>query len=210
MKSDDNVVDVSVPVKKAKKIKPMYLRLLALTVAGAAILGVYFWQTNEIANVRDDYESQISDLQDKIDKLQKDAKSTNTKKSSDKTTEATEVSATVKANVEAAISSKNTAALESYMADSVKVIIAASEGIGDRTPVQAVNDLDYLNSATDPWDFDLPAATIDDWQTGDYASYFPDTLRVIGRSSNSYVVVFKFNASEKITDIFMAVNDDLL
>lgn len=210
MKSDDNVVDVSVPVKKAKKIKPMYLRLLALTVAGAAILGVYFWQTNEIANVRDDYESQISDLQDKIDKLQKDAKSTNTKKSSDKTTEATEVSATVKANVEAAISSKNTAALESYMADSVKVIIAASEGIGDRTPVQAVNDLDYLNSATDPWDFDLPAATIDDWQTGDYASYFPDTLRVIGRSANSYVVVFKFNASEKITDIFMAVNDDLL
>ncbi|MCB9822663.1 hypothetical protein H6800_00120 [Candidatus Nomurabacteria bacterium] len=210
MKSDDNVVDVSVPVKKAKKIKPMYLRLLALTVAGAAILGVYFWQTNEIANVRDDYESQISDLQDKIDKLQKDAKSTNAKKSSDKTTGATEVSATVKANVEAAISSKNTAALESYMADSVKVIIAASEGIGDRTPVQAVNDLDYLNSATDPWDFDLPAATIDDWQTGDYASYFPETLRVIGRSSNSYVVVFKFNASEKITDIFMAVNDDLL
>ncbi len=210
MKSDDNVVDVSVPVKKTKKIKPMYLRLLALTVAGAAILGVYFWQTNEISKVRDDYEAQISELQDRISELQKDAKKSSDKKSTEKTTGATEVSSDIKANVADAISSRNTAALESYMGDSVKVIIAASEGIGDRTPAQAVADLNYLSSATDPWDFDLPEATIDDWQTGDYASYFPETLRVIGRSSDGYVVVFKFNSSEKITDIFMAVNDDLL
>jgi hypothetical protein len=134
-------------------------------------------------------------------KYEKDAKKSSDKKSTEKTTGATEVSSDIKANVADAISSRNTAALESYMGDSVKVIIAASEGIGDRTPAQAVADLNYLSSATDPWDFDLPEATIDDWQTGDYASYFPETLRVIGRSSDGYVVVFKFNSSEKITDI---------
>lgn len=209
MKSDDNVVDVSVPVKKPKKIKPMYLRLLALTVAGAAVLGVFLWQSNELANTRDQYEAQIADLEDKIVELQKKAKATSTNESSDKTT-LTEVPAETKANVEAAISSKNTAALESYMNDSVKVIIAASEGIGDRTPAQAVNDLDYLSSATEPWDFDLPAATIDDWQTGDYGSYFPESLSIVGRAADGHVVVFKFNSSGKITDIFMAVSDDLL
>ncbi len=119
MKSDDNVVDVSVPVKKTKKIKPMYLRLLALTVAGAAILGVYFWQTNEISKVRDDYEAQISELQDRISELQKDAKKSSDKKSTEKTTGATEVSSDIKANVADAISSRNTAALESFMGDSV-------------------------------------------------------------------------------------------
>lgn len=210
MKNEDKVVDVSVPVKKTKKIKPMYLRLLTLTVAGAAILGMYFWQSNELATVRDDYDKQISELQDKISKLQKEAKSASSKKSDEKRTEPTEIPAATKENVEAAISSGNTAALESYMGSSVKVILAASEGIGDRTPAQAVGDLAYLNDATAPWDFDLPAATITDWQSGDYASYFPETLRIIGRSADGYVVVFKFNSSGKITDIFMAINDDLL
>lgn len=210
MKNDDNVVDVSVPVKKSKKINPMYLRLLALTVAGAAVLGVYFWQNNEISKVRDDYETQISDLQDEISVLQKKLKSSDPTKDSDKKVTKSTVSSEVKENVSAAISSKNTAALESYMADSVRVVLAASEGIGDRTPAQAVADLDYFNSATEPWDFDLPSATLADWRTGDYASYFPESLAVVGRSANGYVVVFKFNASEKITDIFMAVNDDIL
>ncbi len=209
MKSEDNIVDVSVPAKKTRKIKPMYWRLLALTVAGAAILGVYFWQTNELANTQDKYDAQIADLQDKITNLQKELKASSDKKSTDKRV-VSEVSAEVKENVDAALESENYAALESYMADSVRVVIAASEGVGDRTPAQALEDLKYLNSASSPWDFDLPAATIADWRTGDYASYFPETLSLVGRSSDGYVVVFKFNASEKITDIFMSVNDDLL
>ncbi len=210
MKNEDKVVDVSVPVKKTNKIKPMYFRLLALTVAGAAVLGVYAWQNNELDNVRSDYESQISNLEDKVSKLQKAAKNAGAKKSAEKPAEIKEIPVTTKENVEAAISSDNTAAIESYMDNSVKVIVAASEGIGDRTPVQAVGDLDYLNNAVDPWNFDLPAATITDWQSGDYASYFPDSLRIIGRSADGHVVVFKFNSSGKITDIFMAASDDLL
>lgn len=210
MKNEDRVVDVSVPVKKTKKIKPMYFRLLALTVAGAAVLGVYAWQNNELANIRADYESQISNLEYQLAKLQKAAKTATNKKSAEKTAEITEIPAATKENVEAGISSGNTAAIEPYMNNSVKVILAASEGIGDRTPAQAVGDLAYLNNAVAPWDFDLPAATITDWQSGDYASYFPDSLRIIGRSADGYVVVFKFNSSGKITDIFMSVNDDLL
>ena len=62
------------------------------------------------------------------------------------------------------------------MASTIKVIIAASEGIGDRTPVQAINDLKYLDSATDPWDFALNATTLSKYQSGDYKDYFKSTI----------------------------------
>src|SRR3989304_1837308 len=77
-------------------------------------------------------------------------------------------------NIEAAVKSGNYAALEQYMASKVTIIIAASEGLGERTVTQAIEDLKYINSGTDPWDCDLPADTIDKYQTGDYKQYFPD------------------------------------
>lgn len=210
MKSDDNEVDVSVPPKKSKRVKPVYLRLLALTAAGAAILAVYLWQVNVLADVRQDYENQISELESTISKLQKDAKKDAKNDTADTEKTATVPSDSVKENVQAAVSSQNYAALESTMASTVKVIIAASEGVGDRSPAQAVKDLEYLNSATLPWDFDLPAATVSDWQSGDYATYFPESSRIIGRAAGGQVVSFTFNSSGKITTIFMSTSDDLL
>lgn len=210
MKSDDNVVDVSVPTKKTKRVKPMYLRLLVLTLAGAAILAVYLWQQNVIAGISQDYENQISALESTISKLEKNSNKDAKKDPSESDKAASVPSDSTKENVQAAVSSQNYAALESTMASTVKVIIAASEGVGDRTPVQAVKDLEYLNSATLPWDFDLPSATITDWQSGDYAAYFPEDSRIIGRAAGGQVVAFTFNASGKITTIFMSVSDELL
>ena len=95
------------------------------------------------------------------------------------------------------------------MASTIKVIIAASEGIGDRTPVQAINDLKYLDSATDPWDFALNATTLSKYQSGDYKDYFKSTS-IVGKSANNYVISFNFDSSGKINGIFMSVNSDLL
>lgn len=118
-------------------------------------------------------------------------------------------SAATKANIQDAIKSGNTAALEGYMANPVRVVIAASGGEGDKSPADAVASLTYLDPGTDPWNFAVPAATLAQWRAGSYASYFPVSA-VVGRSANNYVVAFGFNSAGKINTVFMAVNSDLL
>lgn len=94
------------------------------------------------------------------------------------------------------------------MASIIKVIIAAAEGIGDRTPTQAISDLKYVENATDPWDFDLPVATLTAYATGDYTQYFPDGA-LVGKSADNRVISFTFNSSGKISGIFMSAADIL-
>jgi hypothetical protein len=208
MKNEKNVVDVSTPVYKKKKVKTGYLVALGITVAITALVGVYVWQTNEAKKKSDEYTSQIKELEAKIAAFEAATKKTETENSQKRTVASP--SAEVTANVIDAVGSKNYAALEAYMADSVNVILAASEGIGARTPAQATNDLKYLDAATAPWDFSLPAATIASWRAGDYGRYIPATNTIIGKSSDGYVVVFAFDSDNNVTSIFMAVNDELL
>jgi hypothetical protein len=118
-------------------------------------------------------------------------------------------SGSLKENIAAAISSKNTAALEGYMASSVNVVVAASEKSGFETPTQAVQDLSYLNAATDPWNFDLSASTMNTWIGGSYKSYISGTS-FAGLAANKYVVSFDFNSCNKINLVFMSVSSDLL
>jgi len=118
-------------------------------------------------------------------------------------------SGSLKENIAAAISSKNTAALEGYMATSVNVVVAASEKGGFETPTQAVQDLSYLNAATDPWNFDLSASTMNTWIGGPYKSYISGTSYA-GLAKNKYVVSFDFNSCNKINLVFMSVSSDLL
>lgn len=112
-------------------------------------------------------------------------------------------------NIEASITSGNTAALEGYMAASVNVILAASEAYGPQTPAQAVSDVDYVSDGSDPWNFALPAATLAQYQTGDYKQYFPVSA-LVGKSANGYVVSFQFDNAGKIDGIFMTNNADIL
>jgi hypothetical protein len=128
---------------------------------------------------------------------------------SDESAAAKRPSAATLENIEAAVKSGNYAALVGYSANTVKVTLAASEGIGNRTPAQMANDVKYLDSGTDPWNFDLPATTIDGYQTGDYKQYFPDTA-FVGKSANDYVVSFQFDSAGKINGVFMAADDSIL
>lgn len=120
-------------------------------------------------------------------------------------------SSTVIENIKASVTSGNTAALEGYMAPTVKVIVAASEGIGDQTPAHAVKDVtDFIGDpTTTTWDFALPAATLEAYGKGDYKTYFPSNA-VVGKSNTKHVISFNFDCDGKINTVFEATDASLL
>lgn len=137
-------------------------------------------------------------------------KKNSTKKSTAKSTSpTTSIPDSLKENVAAAIESQNTAALEGYLADSVTVVIAASEKGGSVDKTQAISDLNYLKNATSPWDFNLTEATLNAYKNGFYKDYFGD-MTIVGKSSDNYVVSFHVDSNGKLDQIFMSVNADLL
>jgi Tfp pilus assembly protein PilE len=136
------------------------------------------------------------------------------KKAAAKTTTTTPaapvISASLKENTAAAITSGNTAALQGYMADSVNVVIAGSEKTGQESSAAAVKDLDYLNSGTAPWNFALDSATLTTYQNGFYKQYFGADSTIVGQAANGYVVSFGVNAAGKIDTVFMSASTDQL
>lgn len=118
---------------------------------------------------------------------------------------------TVTDNIEASVTSGNTAALEGYMASNVTVILAATEGIGEQTPAQAVKDVtDFIGDITkSSWDFNLSASVLSSYGKGSYKQYFPNNA-VVGKSSDSKVISFSFDCTAKISTIFEAGSEKLL
>lgn len=215
----NNEHSMDLPKKKKPVAKVLLIILLILILlAGSAYLG-YWYRSNQAKKQADQLNQQISELQqqkkeaeDAKAKLQTELdelKATKSTTTTTTTTTGTAPTAAVKANIEDAIKSGNTAALEGYMANPVKVVIAASGGVGDKTPAQAVASLSYIDAGTDPWNFNLPAATLQSYRNGPYGQYFP-TNAVVGKSANNYVISFSFNSAGKISTVFMAVNSDLL
>lgn len=119
------------------------------------------------------------------------------------------ISAALKENTAAAIDSKNTAALEGYMASSVNVVVAGSEHNVTDTAAQAVVELDYFKDSVSPWDFSLDAATLTSYKNGSYGQFF-GTNTIVGKSTDGMVVSFRVNASGKIDAVFMAAQASLL
>lgn len=191
--------------KGKKWLKGIFFALL-FAALGAA--GGYYYADMKAQDELDAKVQEVADLKVEKAKLEKDL--ADAKEASKKTT--TVVSAEVSQeqidNMIDAVGSGNYAALEDYLANPVKVIIAASEGLGDRTPMQALTDLKYLDDSG-TWNFDLPAATLAAYRAGDYKQYFP-TKAIIGKSSEGKVVAFGFNSEAKINLIFLAANEDLL
>lgn len=176
--------------------------VVLLLIAGAGA-GVYFWQNQKVGDLEDQNETLTNEVQD----LKATANS-NDSAADDADNDTPTSSVLTEENIADAVSSGNYAALEGYMADTVRVIIAASEGVGDRTPAQAVEDMKYLDGGTDPWTFELSEETLLEWRFGDYGSYFPLSA-VVGKSANNYVVSFQFNPEGKISVVFFAIGDVL-
>jgi hypothetical protein len=173
-------------------------------------LGVsaFLWRDNQAKKEQNKNLQTMSELQKQLADLNKKMESTTNSSNSQQLNKAVPSAQDI-SNIESAITSGNTSALEGYMASTVAVVIAASESAGDRTPSQAVSDLKYLSNATSPWNFKLDATTLTKYQNGEYKTYFK-TNTLVGKSANGYVVAFNFDSSGKINGIFMAVNSSLL
>jgi hypothetical protein len=90
----------------------------------------------------------------------------------------------------AGITSKNTQALEGYMADTVQVRLEASGCCGPITKSEAMSQLSYLDPAVG-WSFDPTNPII-----VDLAINSPDYYGsgwIVGVASNEYIVSFKLN-----------------
>ena len=191
------------PDKKKRSKAPFVWSVVVVLVLGAGI-GAFWWRNDQAVQQQAAQESKISDLERQIEELSN--AQTEPAGESDMSEGLTEAD---RDSIEEAVTSDNTAALEGYMAETVTVIIAASDGVGPRTPTEAIADLAYIADATDPWNFALDAATLAEYKTGDYTQYFSDDS-IVGVSADNKVVVFNFDSAGKIDGIFMAIDAGLL
>lgn len=166
---------------------------------------VYWWQQSVLRSERRDAREIKTSLEEQIEMLQQQV---NALRGDDNQTP-DEVGSLDAAALKAIAEGNDWPELESQAASSVEVILGASEGLGTRTPAQMIEDLKYLDSASGPWNFTLDSSIIDDYRSGDYGQYFAAEEQIIGRSSDGYVVVFTLS-DDKITDIFMIGDDELL
>jgi hypothetical protein len=111
------------------------------------------------------------------------------------------------ANIEASITSDNTAALEQYLADSLLVTIASSEFTEQRTPVEAINDLEYIQPVEN-WVFPIDQATLDALVASP-SSQFMTGVPYGGIGPDNEFIIFGVEGSE-ITSIFMGLDVTLL
>lgn len=202
------------PKTPKKLFSNVTLVILLVLVLSAAFSCAAFWWRDKIAN---DFEEQqaarISSLEKTVAAMSKQIAS----KASDGTADGTVTecnpqmpsTATIE-NVKASITSGNTAALEGYMADSVNVILAATEAYGAQTPAQAVSDVtSFISDTTSPWDFLLPASVLSSYGQGGYGQYFPN-IDTVGKSADGKVISFTFDCDAKISTVFMAGSEELL
>lgn len=111
--------------------------------------------------------------------------------------------------IAAAISSGDTGALVPYLPEQTMVILCASEAYGLQTPEEVQSDVGaFLADAHGPWDFAVPAATVDDYRAGSYAEYFPEG-GLVGRSADSWIIAFEF-AEAQISDIFLCPSEVII
>lgn len=110
-------------------------------------------------------------------------------------------------NIQAAVESKNYAALESYMTGSVSVILYATECCGVLSKQKATEQMSYLNQGTPPWDFSGTSSIAQKLIDADPANF---SGRMIGIASNGLAVSFNLNNANKIDKIFISANYKLI
>jgi hypothetical protein len=214
------VEQIAQPVKpiKTTRGKTIILGLLIVVLVGTAAGGSYWWRDKTAKEAEKQQVANISSLQQTTASLKKQlaaekAKTTKTASApgqlacTSKAPDATTIS-----NIEASITSGNTAALEGNIATSVNVIIAASEGLGAKTPTQAVTSItSFISPDPSSWDYDfsLSASTLSSYGKGSYSQYFPSNA-VVGKATNKKVISFSFDCNAKISTVFLAANEDLL
>jgi len=204
--SEKSKLPMTIGKAKANTSKWLSIVLALLLVAALAFLAWYWMQAEADKKRLTDERAQ---LQSQLDSLKYQNANKDNPVAVDKTCHDT-ATAAMKENIKAALDSQNTAAFSTYTANPVNYVVAASELSKDMTPDEAAVALEYTHTATGPWDFSLPVATINTWKAGFYVDHFDDATRYIGRAASGMVVSFDFDCSGKIDKIFVAADDDLL
>lgn len=210
-------VQSAVPKPKRTFGRRLFAALLAVLLLGAAAAGGYWYRDNQAKEAEKQANAQVKTLETAIGSLKQQVRSLSgtgddADDSSGSSTKCTPVrpSDTAVENIEASITSGNTAALEGYMASTVTVVYAASDGLGERTPAQAVSDItSFIGNSLVSWAFTIPASTLSSYGQGSYSKYFPGTA-VVGKSSQEKVLSFNFDCSGKISTVFLAAQESLL
>lgn len=200
--------------ERANKLKAHNKTATWLLVAAVVLLlagaGYLWWQLQSAKKAADQLNREKQQLQSQLNSRDQEDDDAAAAGGTEETACTYTPGATLKDNIKAALDSKNTAAFSTYTTDPVKYILAASEFGGDITPDEAASSLEYTHSATGPWDFNLPAPTIADYDGGFYTDYF-EANTLVGKADSGMVVAFEFNCDgSKITDIFVAADEDLL
>lgn len=204
------------PSAKPKRsiAKRIILVLLVVLLVVAAALGGYWWRDKEATSELNAKSAEITALQ----ATNKSLKQQVAAQSSSSTGTQTEVTCTVKQpgasaveNIKAAITSGNTAALEGYMAPSVNVIYAASDGLGQRTAANAVSDITSFisNPAGAAWSFDVPASVLSSYGQGSYKQYFPGTA-LVAQATDTRLLSISFDCNGKIATALLVANESSL
>lgn len=111
------------------------------------------------------------------------------------------------AAIAAVLDGGDASAFGAHLADQVTLAVAASEG-GVVTREQAVEAISTYGSQGAPWQFPLDEATVQQFRSGDYATYFPEGVAV-GRASDGAIVAFQFTDG-LISSVLYSVSEDLL
>ena len=194
--------DINVNQKPGKG--PITALVIVIVLAIVAIGGTWYYMNNQAKNDKKAQDEQIQKLQKQVDELKKQGVT-----KTDKPTTTTKTVDEVVAQIVKDVPAKNYAGLSDYMADTVKVVIAASEYQPSVTKAQAIVDMEYLNGGVSPWDFDPTDAELNSYKAGDYKTYL-NSAGIFGVASNGYFVAFTLNGSNQISQIFMAVDVELI
>lgn len=192
------------------------LVILVVVLMAASAGGAYWWRDNRAANESKTQTTTINsltkdkqDLQKQVADLKAAASTATTVQPSTCTPKAPD--ATTIENIEASITSGNTAALEGYMAATVQDVYAASDTIPAGTAAASVNDITSFVSdqITGVWSFPVSVSSLATYRAGSYGKYFP-TIAVVGGSTRHRVISFSFDCNGKINTVFMAADDSVL
>lgn len=179
--------------------------ILALGGGGAA----YWWRDKEAKDAGKTKETEITSLKNKVADLEKQLGAG--KKDNENASETMDgkPSQSMIDNVKAVFATGNTQPMETYTANPVKVILAASECCGDKSPSEATQEVTaFIEKAGAPWNFSVDAATLAKYRAGSYKEYFPNNA-VIGKSGD-LVISFSFDNNGKIKTVFMANGESVL
>lgn len=178
---------------------------------GVLLAGMWYYQQlkiEELTSQKADITKQLEDSKKAQKKTEEQLADAQQQLAATSTT-VTVVPPLLQQNVVAAVESGNYAALDGYMADKVSYAIAASSGQGTLTKAQALKQLEYLNSGTKPWNFNIEAATLTKYKAGAYSTYLNDDV-IFGVSGNKYFVSFHLDTNNKIDQFFISSSTDIL